>query len=147
MVFYLKLTKKLLNWGLKNLVVIASFIFIFNVNFILQLPAVLTLLKRCYAFESTIGFAFAASVCSAFPITVFKSELFATTTDVGGNTSLAKRRVGDRKVANLWSIPKLAMCCVLGKDTSRVFSHWGRPTELSTRCGGPAHEIFANRTQ
>ena len=44
-----------------------------------------------------------------------------TTTDVGGNTSLAKRRVGDRKVANPWSIPKLAMCRVLGKDTSRVF--------------------------
>ena len=77
--------------------------------------------KRCYAFESTIGFAFAASVCFAFPITVFKSELFATTADVGGNTSLAKRRVGDRKVANPWSIPKLAMCRVLGKDTSRVF--------------------------
>ena len=37
-VFYLKLIKKLLKWGLKNLVVIASFIFIFNVNFILQLP-------------------------------------------------------------------------------------------------------------
>ena len=54
-------------------------------------------------------------------MTVFKSELFATTTDVGGNTSLAKHRVGDRKVANPWSIPKLAMCRVLGKDTSRVF--------------------------
>ena len=35
---YISNYQKIIKLGLKNLVVIASFIFIFNVNFILQLP-------------------------------------------------------------------------------------------------------------
>ena len=59
---------------------------------------------------------------------------------------LAKRQVSDRKVANPWSIPELAMHRVRGKDTLCVFPiEVDRPSSLPVVVAQP-DEKLANRT-